>query len=260
MDYVYRHLMSSADLDEAYISKAFDMMMDKEKGLEDYARAVRVVSEESDCLADYDCDTGLIHVYLNKILEDKSITRNKKILTFEALRHEMEHARNIARLYQCRSDIESVVLRASLKKYAIEKGIDVSRTLDKIDPQYYSFKKKENYDVDPDERLAEIMGWKYIVNLLKNQRSSYDLRSARVMLYLSYIKGYNHNRYYLEAPTYQYLLNTGLYHQLYLLRKRVAEQDYCLETRLRCGLPIRPVEFSSDVKKLTKVVRKKQTL
>lgn len=260
MDYVYSHFKKAGDLDESFCEKAFEIMLDKEPQLEEWAKAVMVTNDEdNDFLGLYDVDTKLITINLRNVLADENVY-NKKILALEVLRHELEHARNVLKLYECREDIESVVLRASLKKYAIEHGLDISRTFDKIDPLSFVYHKKENYDFDPDERLAEINAWRYIVNLLKNQRRGIDLLNARRMLYYSYIKGYKDRRDVLLAPTYKYLLNTGLYHQLYLLNKRVEAKDYSLETRLRCGLPINQKEHDEDALTKVKLMKRKRTL
>ena len=118
-------------------------------------------------------------------------------------------------------------------------------------------KKASNYLIDPGERLADIRAWKYIVNLLKNQRTSDDLLVARSMLYYSYIRGYQHNRYYLDAPTYLYLIKMGMYHQYYLFKKRVEEQkNYSFETRLTYGLPLTEKEYDKSI--LRKVRLKKK--
>ena len=93
--------------------------------------------------------------------------------------------------------------------------------------------------VDPEERLSEIKAWKYLVNLLKNQRTTPDLLTARSNLYYAYVRGYKDNGYYIDAPTYQYLLKMGMYHQYYLFKRRVEEEkDYSFETRLTYGLPL----------------------
>ena len=259
MDYVYSHLKQSGDLDEAFCEKAFEIMIDKEPQLDEWAKAVMVTDDDDDYLGLYDVDTKLITVNLKNVLADKNVN-NKKILALEVLRHELEHARNVLKLYECREDIESIVLRASLKKYAIDQGIDISRTFDKIDPMSFVYHKKESYDFDPDERLAEINAWRYIVNLLKNQRRTADLLGARRMLYYSYIKGYKDSKDVLLAPTYKFLLNTGLYHQLYLLNKRVDAKDYSLETRLKCGLPINQKEHDVETLKKVKLMKRKRTL
>ena len=260
MDYVYSHFKQSGNLDDRFCEKAFDIMIDKEPQLDEFAKAVRVTrDEDDDFLGLYDVDTKLVTINLRNILADENIT-NKKLLTLQVLRHELEHARNVLKIHECRDDIDSVVLRASLKNYAIEQGIDISRTLDSVETRTFSWHKKENYEVDPDERLAEINAWRYMVNLLKNQRYSLDLLCARRMLYFAYVKGYMDSKGIIMPPTYKFLLNTGLYHQLYLLNKRVDDKDYALETRLRCGLPITQKEYDVEALKKVKLMKRKRTL
>ena len=63
------------------------------------------------------------------------------------------------------------------------------------------------------------------------------------MLYYSYIRGYEDNRYYLDPPTYTYLLMNRMFNNYKYLKKRVDSNDYSLDTRILCGLPITYQEY-----------------
>ena len=78
------------------------------------------------------------------------------------------------------------------------------------------------------------------------------------MLYYSYIRGYKDNGYYLNAPTYEYLLELGLYREYKILKERVEKNNYSLETRLLNGLPIKYKEYDKGVLRMTRLRLKKE--
>ena len=252
---LYRLLMEYKDreLDDRFIDVAFDTIMSHED--EDMYRFVDdyMIDNEMKDYGNYNHNHQIITINREKIIHDKPVTRcyNDRVFALEVIKHEIEHARNIQRLYQYRNDIESTVLRYSLKDYCMTHGLLPFPEGESIESLIRILKKRENYIYvcDPDERIADIKAWKFIVNLLKNQRTSDDLLFARSMLYYAYIRGYQDNRYYLDAPTYSYLLNMGMLKEHYSLKRRVDRMDYCLDTRLLCGLPISKDEYDHGVLK-----------
>jgi len=247
---LYRLLMEYKGLDDDFINKVFEIIMKDEKGLEPFINDFVVKNETSDSLGTYSYEDKVITLYENNIVVNERI-RNKKLLALQVLRHEIEHARNLQRLHECREDIESTVLRYSLKDYAVSHGLDSWDYFDKVDyfSKFFRGRRKENYDLDPGERIANIKSWKYIVNLIKNQRRTPDLLDARKLLFFSYINGYVSNGCYLNPPTYEYLLKMGMYHEHYLFKKRVEEKQYVLETRMMYGLPLSEKEYDEEVLK-----------
>ncbi len=141
----------------------------------------------------------------------------------------------------------------------MEHKIDKIPNLDHLSDFFLRINTKANYETDPGERLAEIKAWKYMVNLLKNQRTSDDLLKARTMLYASYIRGYKDNRYYLDPPTYEFLLKTGMFYPFNWLKNRVEKKDYSFETRITYGLPITKEEYDEKVLQKVKLKRKNKT-
>ena len=126
-------------------------------------------------------------------------------------------------------------------------------SFDKTVEYYYTGRKEEHYLIDPEERMTSIKSWKYLVNLLKNQRTTQDLLDARINLYLSYIRGYESNGWYLNPPTYEFLLKMGMYHEYYLFKKTVEQQQYVFNTRLMYGLPL--IDDQEYDKKILQKVR-----
>lgn len=248
---LYKLLMESRELDDDFINKAFEIIMKDEKALESFILDFQL-DNGSNNYGEYHNDKREIVINKERILESNDI-KNKKILALEVLRHEIEHARNLQRFHEFRDDIESRIVRYSLRDYAIEHGYEKINTFDEVDPFYISLRKRENYLINPGERLADIKAWKYIVNLLKNQRTSNDLLEARIGLYYAYLRGYKDNGWYLNPPTYEYLLKMGLYHEYYLFKKRVEEKQYVFESRLMYGLPL--IEGEEYDKKILQKVR-----
>ncbi len=243
-------------LDDSFINEAFDLMMQEEKGLDDFIDDFGIVEEDGKVLGRYNVDDKRVTVNRTTIYDPEvEVGINKKMLVLQTLKHEIEHARCYQRLHERRSDIESMVIRFSLRDYAFEHDLDLWDSIDKRQFFLASYKlgREQSYLVDPGERIVDIKGWKYVINLLKNQRDSRDLMIARNMLFYAYRRGYKKG-YYLEAPTYQFLLNTGMYHSYFLFKKHVEDvEHYSFDTRITCGLPITEKEYNDEVLRKVKL-------
>ena len=240
-------------LTKRFIEDSFNIMIREEPELEPSINDFRVVRASEKNLGTYSNENRVIRI------NQKNIERqggNEQLNALEVIRHEMEHARALKKFYEGRDDIESLIINYSLRDYAMMMGMDRFPNLDNLSWPYLKFNKKENYEIDPGERLAEIKAWKYMVNFLKNQRKTDDLLTARSNLYYAYIRGYLNNRYYLDAPTYEFLRKTGMYHNYHWLKNRVDKKDYSFETRITYGLPITYQEHEEKV--LKKVLLKKR--
>ena len=263
---LYALFMSYQDkeLDDDFIYRAFDIMMKYETGLKDYVEDFKINEHlepsdiEDGVLGTYSVESRVVSFHKEIVLGDGRFP-NKKLLTLEVLRHELEHARSLQRLYERKFDIETMVINYSMAPYAIRHQLYRGSRTDKLDPDLLQMRKYGTYEIDPGERIAEIKAWKFMVNLLKNQRRTDDLLLARSMLYYSYIKGYRSNGYYLEPPTYEFLLALGLYHSHYLLRKLFKNTYYNLDTRLLCGLPISEEEYNEKVLRKVKLQKRTKT-
>ena len=243
------------ELSNQFIEDAFQEMLKKEKELLPYITGFEICEEEGKLLGGYSNYQRKIEIH-KKNIESQISNVNTNLIALEVIRHEMEHARNLKILEEDKKDIESLVIKYSLKDYAIEKGWDYPTFQTPFELWMLPYRIKENYEVNPGERLAEIKATKYLVNLLKNERRSEDLLHARSMLYYSFIRGYKDNRYYLDAPTYQFLLKTDMLHELKWLINRVAKKDYSFEARITYGLPITTEEYQRDVLQKVKLKKK----
>ena len=239
-------------LDDYFIEQAFNRMMEEERELEPFISGLDIVHKKDKCFATYNERTGLITMNRKTI---KKYTNDDKIKALAYLRHEMEHARNIKRYFEGREDLESTILEYALKPYAIKMGL-IPRPKEyenDFDLNYFYSKVRENSSIAPDERIAEIRAWDYMVNLLKNQRTTKDLLTARVGLYKAYAAGYEDNKYYLESPTFQFFLNVGLLREHNWLKKRFRNHDYSFDTRILYGLPVTYKEYKEKILQKTRL-------
>ena len=247
-------------LDENFLNHVFEIIISNEKGLDDFISDF-IINNNIDAFGTYSNQDRIISINQEKLLTNETGVLgkglNKKIYAIHVIRHEIEHAKSLMRLYEGRDDIESLIVRYSLVDYIKKNHLNLGISIKETDDLWLRFKKFENYEVDPGERLADIRASKFIVNLLKNHGKTNDLLLARSMLYYSYIRGYKDNRYYLDAPTFTYLINMGMFHEYYFLKKRVDEKDYSLDTRVIFGLPITYEEKDRILLKKAKLQRKR---
>ena len=117
---------------------------------------------------------------------------------------------------------------------------------------------KANKKISPDERIAEIQAWKYVVNLIKNKRRTDDLLYARSMLYYAYTDGYNNNGYYLESPTLEFLIRTDLVDEYCYIKRRMERENYTFDTRLTTGLPVTQEEYDKGILQKVRLQKRKR--
>ena len=91
------------------------------------------------------------------------------------------------------------------------------------------------------------------------EKKTEDLLTARANLYFAYTQGYNSNGWYLNPPTYEYLLNMRMMDEYRYLKKRVEEKQYVFGTRLQYGLPlIDGKEYDQKILQKVKLQKRKQ--
>ena len=222
---------------EQFLNEAFELMLMEDEDLKRYINDFQV-NYSLETIGSYNNDERKIRVNPYRITQlADAVYSTAKIQSISTIKHEMEHASNLRRMYEGGFDIESIIVRYSLVDYLARNNIKNGIFLEE-DAGYLAYKRKENYVVDPGERLADIKAEKYVVNLLKNQRRTIELLIAKSKLYFAYVRGYTDNGVYLDAPTYTFLLNMGMFREFYLLKRRVDSQQYKLDTRVCLGLPL----------------------
>ena len=236
-----------SELDKDFIDESFNIMMSDEDTLRDKFVQSLVFDDKIKSIGNYSFEDKRISVNIENVRQAAMRKQyyNEKLFALGTLRHELEHAREVKKLFEYRTDIESTVTGYSLRGFCIGHGF-----MCPMIPEYEEYNSvidEDNYLFSPAERISDIKAWKYIVNLIKNQKGTEDLLYARSMLYYSYVRGYKDNRYYLDAPTYTYLLNQRMFNNFKYLKRRVGEKDYSLDTRILCGLPITYKEYERTI-------------
>ncbi len=250
-------------IDDDFINKAYELMIQKEPELVPFVNNFKIEPDGEGNIASYSMRERIIRVDRDLLREnlDAEPIKNDPIFTLRVVRHELEHARDLKKLHEGKDDIESAIIKIALRDYAIDHGLERFDFYDKTAffMQDFNWRRKENRRVNPEERLADIRAWKYLVNLLKNQRTTQDLLIAKSKLYYAFIHGYQENPYFIEAPTYRFMLNMGMYHQYYLFKKRVEEKnEYSFYTRLMYGLPLKQEEFDRQILKTLGLQKRKK--
>lgn len=249
------------EVDDNFIEQATQYILDKEKGLVPYVKNVNI-EKDGDVtrpLGEYDNEKKEIMVNLGNIkdLHNNTLFNHQALATLQILRHEIEHANNLKKLYEYRDTIERLLIEFSLIDFCAEHNLLMHGyyNFDNKNDLLYVGNKMVNYELDPGERIADIRAWKYMVNLLKNQRTSDELLLCREFLYNAYCRGYNNNGYYIESPTYNYLIYLNQIPDYFYLKSRVENKDYIVDSRLFGGLPLRNSEFDSEIVKRAKNVK-----
>lgn len=225
------------EFNESFLNEVFELLLKEDEDLKRFISDFRFDNNITS-LGVYNNRDKRILVNPNRIEAlANSISSSPKTQALSTIKHEMEHASNLRRLYEGGNDIESLIIRYSLVDYMVSNNIKYGLFV-KDDAAYLSFKRNENYKFDPGERIADIKAERYVVNLLKNQRRSRELLVAKSKLYCAYDRGYIDNGVYLDAPTYTFLLNMGMLREFYLLKKRVDQKQYSFDTRVLLGLPL----------------------
>lgn len=252
---------NNKELDKDFFEKAFAYFLNEDEGLFRFVNKIKVTDadEENETLGNYRMEEEMITIYLNNIKDnqlDKKQINNRNILGLQVLKHEIIHAENLRKIREGKRDIKTYVKMMGLLDYCAKKGIYYPL---ETDLSYLHFLTKENYLTDPNERTTDIESWKYIVNLLKNQKNTEELLYARSRLYYALIRGYKDNGIYINSPTYEFLLELRQIREFNLVKKRVEGKNYNFDTRLTCGLPITKDEYYKKILQKTRLQKRRKT-
>lgn len=216
-------------VNDDFVHDAYDIIRNGNPELRDFLLGIHVddvCEEDPHTNGEYFPITGDINVYLNTVDEFNVSNEFKHYLIIRTIEHEIEHARSVAKYMEHKNDIESIVTKHCVVQDEFSSGTGR--------PKF----RHNLYIYDPHERIANIRSTKFIINLLKNYKDSESLDLARYLLFISYMRGYEDNGYYLEPPTYTYLRRNNMGYEEGMLSELVKNTGFSLDSRLLYGLPI----------------------
>lgn len=239
--------------DNDFIFDAFNIMVQHDRPIMQYARTLTVGGERANVLASYNRERRIITVNKNEIIKHSKDDYSMRLNTLNSLRHELEHAYTLKKLYQFKHDIESEVTILSNIDYIISEKLPIAVQLDNVeyDDLVDGKENEANYLVAPDERIASIRAARFMRNLLMYKKDSPELKIAKDQLFMGYMRGYLDNGFYLDPPTYTYLLNLRLLSEYKKIKYLADNSNYSLETRATFGLPI----SYDEVKGISKMLK-----
>ena len=122
------------ELDEEFIESAFAELMEDDRELHLFVSELEIKNIKS--LGNYGLENGKVTINMEALrkIDDvpwiKGGYTNPKIFALSTINHELEHARQVRKLYEGRKDIESTVIGYSLKRYAIAHHLAYSSMTD----------------------------------------------------------------------------------------------------------------------------------
>lgn len=238
-----------------FICHAFDLLLKENPSLEDYISDFQVHYYFEHNIGSYNLKTRVLSVNIQNLYERIIDYRveNRKVLAVEVIQHELNHVRQIQKLYEGEEDLEKFILSCSFKSFCLEHGLihDVEANsnnhIEKL-----NLLRSDNYDINPSERLAELNAWKYVISLLGKIGNKNDLETAREMLIRTYQNGYQKGKHLLYPPTYQFLINLELFQEYEELKERVFKNQYDSQTRFTYGFNVTQEEIENENKILIK--------
>lgn len=278
---LYDYSIKEKSIDKKYIKTIIEiskMNMD----LEEYIIRYGIKKENYDkyVSATYSIIEKKITIYeknLKKSIQSKS--DNKKYLTelenkfyenvilTQTIFHEIEHA-NQHRMIDKENTMEAKILNLCMNNFnkikeineIVQEALRTKMVTEKEIQQYYDFTSnikyatyKNYYELAPQERLAEIKSHKKMINILSEIKTEIPqiIKYESICIGKNMLKGYTNE---IFSPTIKYITECnrkiGLnmfdwYDENTEKTRKLAEQKYDLETRLKYGLPITKEEYQA---------------
>ena len=233
-----------------FLERAFDIMMNDDPSLIPYVLDFQIHYFYETAIGSYNNEQRILSINImnlyGKCFEPR--IRDRKILALQVLKHELEHARQLQMLHDSRQDIETQIVHASLRGFALKNGLVEKKENSNNDIESIKYLKNDNYYLDPCERLAEIKAWKFVAQLLRGNHHSEELKVVKESLDSVYEDGYRQTDN--MCPTYQFLYNLQLFEDLDTIKKLANQRKYNYQSRLLYGLPISDEEKKVYQKKI----------
>ena len=251
-NYIFKAYKNNQNIDEVYIKDIASIVISYLQ-LEPFIKDIKIEPIYDMVLARFYLNTKTIVFDLLKIIKKLETIRGLNISydsrllfyyieTAEILLHEIEHVNQTRKAINHEANIESSILTASiifgcvssdLNKYQLL--IDAGYSIEKL-KLYFNEKTmiyKNNYNIAPEERLANYYSGYVMVNLLTHFKDNHDLWQYKIYTFLkSLLNGYNISL----NPTKTYLEELGT--TKILTPEELSGSGFSLDKRLSLGLNI----------------------
>lgn len=277
---IYDYSINGKLVDINFIEKLIDIVVTS-KQLDKYVYNLAILPEKESqiedgiSIASYNPFSKVISVYVdgvNQMLEHNDrylvLFENieqifyKNLSITQVILHELEHA-NQRKIIEKESSLESEILKLSSAEINIKTGIKLIKSGYSVEQvMIYIMTKKmqsinnyrKNYDIAPEERLAEIKSYQEIIDLLSHIKKYVPnlLEFEQTNKLENLLRGFKYDSGFLISPTITYLLESENAHSLnkfewfnqdYYKCLHQSKEMYSLEDRLKYGLMIDDKEF-----------------
>lgn len=250
------HKGNNFELTSSFMDDVIEIMKKEEKNLGEFITSINI---------DYNFPiSGCYSPYKRLIIINPNIISECakgycKEFFIKTLRHEIEHAKCLKKLYQNSSDLETCLLKAANLDYIKEMNLGIELVPDELSPERISFYSDklyvQNHNLNPEERIVEVRALLYLLELVNNTNDIDAITTVATNLFLTYQRGYeaSNEGYMMESPTYKYLLNMKMFYEQELIKKKFEDLNYSLEEKLLYGLPISFYEYGIRIGELTKI-------
>ncbi len=281
-DLVYDYSVNNKLADRKFIDRVIEIALEGKKLFEYVLSTLYTSNDNSNTFASYDALNKeiLIHVENMKFLRqthgyydflssefERVMLKNLRVV--QVVLHEMEHAS------QCKSidcdnnnSIENSLLKASFYLLLVIRNPQILEQFSNKERQAFfslgSELRRQYYDFDPAERLAEINSLESIISIILPIKKEFpDLYEFEIFeLIREHLRGYfDSYRKRGVCPTQLYLsaighndvwTNFDFYNNDVKKLKKQVSDKYDLIERLRLGLPVSDAELSGNLFALAK--------
>lgn len=234
-------------IDNDFVHNVFEVMKASEPTLESFLQGITVENSPVQyARGNYNYFTRELSLYLNEFVDLYVNDSQKLDACIMMISHLIEHARSYRKFLRFDQDIES---------YVIKPCFNYDENTKKIHPEACTEGQRPlvAYLCSPIERVASIRSAEFFVKLVEDRKDPESLENAKNSLADTYLQGYINNGYFLNPPTYNYLIERKNPDILKELDKMVTNNVYDLYTRVLCGLPIKMEEITTIEKDFARV-------
>lgn len=251
-DYIFKAFNNRQDIDQIYIKDIANIVISNLQ-LDCYVNDIKIEPLNDKALARFCLSSKAIVFDLNKVIKrletirGLNISYDSRLLfyyieTIEILLHEIEHVNQTRKTINHEQNLESKILTASIIFGCVSSDInnyqlliDAGFSMEKL-KLYFNEKAmiyKSNYNIAPEERLANYYAGFMMIKILEAFKDNHDLWQYKIYTFLrSLLNGYDISL----NPTKTYLEELGT--TKILTEEDLNGNNLALDKRLSLGLNI----------------------